>query len=73
MHRAQHAYVVYRRGYEEHAAAVREWFPQQGIDLCGRFSYFEYINVDGAVSRAMEVAGGLNGRPVRLDAVPGLA
>jgi protoporphyrinogen oxidase len=67
--RVRHAYVVYRRGYEEHAAVVREWFPAQGIDLCGRFSYFEYVNVDGAVARAMDVAGRLNGSPVRLDAV----
>jgi protoporphyrinogen oxidase len=68
--RVEHAYVVYQRGYEQHAEVVREWFPQQGIDLCGRFSYFEYVNVDGAVARAMDVAGRLNGRPVRLDAVP---
>jgi protoporphyrinogen oxidase len=68
--RVEHAYVVYRRGYERHAAVVREWFPQQGIDLCGRFSYFEYVNVDGAVARAMDIAGRLNGREVRLDAMP---
>ena len=66
--RVKHAYVVYRRGYEEHAKVVREWFPRQGIDLCGRFGYFEYVNVDGAVERAMDVAGRLNGRAVRLDA-----
>jgi protoporphyrinogen oxidase len=69
VHRVEHAYVVYQCGYEEHATVVREWFPQQGIDLCGRFSYFEYINVDGAVARAMDIAGGLNGRAVRLDDV----
>jgi protoporphyrinogen oxidase len=68
--RVEHAYVVYRGGYERHAAVVREWFPRQGIDLCGRFSYFEYVNVDGAVARAMDVAARLNGREVRLDAVP---
>jgi protoporphyrinogen oxidase len=66
--RVRYAYVVYRRGYEEHARVVREWFPSQGIDLCGRFSYFEYVNVDGAVARALEVAGRLNGREVRLPA-----
>ena len=68
--RVEHAYVVYQRDYERHAAVVREWFPQHGIDLCGRFSYFEYVNVDGAIARAMDVAGRLNGRAVRLDAVP---
>ena len=73
VHRMEYAYVVYQRGYEEHAAVVREWFPQQGIDLCGRFSYFEYVNVDGAVSRALDVAGGLNGRTVRPHTAPVLA
>ncbi len=68
--RVKHAYVVYQRDYEHHAAVVREWFPQQGIDLCGRFSYFEYVNVDGAVARAMDVAGRLNGREVQLEAAP---
>jgi protoporphyrinogen oxidase len=68
--RVQYAYVVYGRGYEQHAAVVREWFPRQGIDLCGRFSYFEYVNVDGAVARAMDIAGRLNGRAVRLDPIP---
>jgi protoporphyrinogen oxidase len=68
--RVKHAYVVYQRGYEHHAAVLREWFPQHGIDLCGRFSYFEYVNVDGAVARAMDIAGRLNERSVRLDAVP---
>lgn len=69
VHRVRHAYVVYERGFEKHARVVREWFPQQGIDLCGRFSYFEYVNVDGAVARALDVAGRLNGRPVRLGAL----
>ena len=67
--RVEHAYVVYQRGYERHAAVLREWFPREGIDLCGRFSYFEYVNVDGAVARAMDIAGRLNGQTVRLDAV----
>jgi protoporphyrinogen oxidase len=67
VHRVEHAYVVYQRGYEEHATVVREWFPRQGIDLCGRFSYFEYVNVDGAVARALDVASALNGRAVNLD------
>jgi protoporphyrinogen oxidase len=67
--RVKHAYVVYERGYEQHAAVVREWFPQVGIELCGRFSYFEYVNVDGAVARAMDLAAHLNGRPVDLSVV----
>jgi protoporphyrinogen oxidase len=66
--RAKHAYVVYDVGYERRADLVRDWFREQGIELVGRFSYFEYINVDGAVIRAMEIAERLNGSPVELAA-----
>jgi protoporphyrinogen oxidase len=64
--RSRHAYVVYDTGYERNVRIIRDWFPRQGIHLVGRFSYFEYINVDGAVERAREIAGRLNGAPVRL-------
>ena len=65
--RARHAYVVYDVGYEQRAELVRSWFRDQGIELVGRFSYFEYVNVDGAVIRAMDVAGRMNGAPVELE------
>lgn len=71
--RRKYAYVVYDVGYEERAALVRDWFSQQGIELVGRFSYFEYVNVDGAVERALAVAGRLNGAPVRLEGAQVLA
>ncbi len=66
--RASPAYVVYDVGYEERAQLVRSWFSEQGIELVGRFSYFEYVNVDGAIMRAMDVAGRMNGAPVELRA-----
>jgi protoporphyrinogen oxidase len=69
VHRLEYAYVVYEQGYEDHARVVREWFPAQGIDLCGRFGYFEYVNVDGVVARALELASALNGEPVDLGKV----
>lgn len=55
------SYIVYDVGYEENASLVREWFSNIGIDLLGRFSYFEYINVDMAVDRALKLAIKLNG------------
>ena len=64
--RSKHSYVVYDADYERNVKIIRDWFPRQGIHLVGRFSYFEYINVDGAVARAMEIAGRINGRPVQL-------
>ncbi|MES2218903.1 MAG: FAD-dependent oxidoreductase [Pseudomonadota bacterium] len=59
--RKAQSYVVYDVGYEECAEKVRNWFASVGIQLLGRFSYFEYVNVDMAVSRALEIAIALNG------------
>ena len=53
--------------YERNTKIVREWFPKQGIHLVGRFSYFEYINVDMVIARSMKVAEKLNGVKVELD------
>jgi protoporphyrinogen oxidase len=69
--RARYAYVVYDVGYERRVETVRDWFREQGIELVGRFSFFEYVNVDGALERALDVAGRLNGAPVRLEQVAG--
>lgn len=52
--RVPYAYVVYDRDYEKNVKIVRSWFPSFGIDLVGRFSYFEYVNVDGVVERAID-------------------
>jgi len=64
--RSPYSYVVYDDHYERNVRMVRDWFPRQGIHLVGRFSYFEYINVDGAIERAMDIAGRINGSPVQL-------
>lgn len=58
--RVPHAYVVYDLNYEENANKVRSWCASKGIHLLGRFSYFEYVNVDMAVARAIQVAATLN-------------
>ena len=65
--RVPYAYVVYDKMYERNTKIVREWFPKQGIHLVGRFSYFEYINVDMVIARSMKVAEKLNGVKVELD------
>ncbi|MHB1948683.1 MAG: protoporphyrinogen/coproporphyrinogen oxidase [Gammaproteobacteria bacterium] len=59
--RIERSYVVYDVGYEETVTKVRKWFASKGIHLLGRFSYFEYINVDMAVDRAIKLAIELNG------------
>lgn len=64
--RSKYSYVVYDSHYEKNVKIIRDWFPRQGIHLVGRFSYFEYINIDAAIERAMEIAGKINGQPVQL-------
>lgn len=58
--RSDKSYIVYDVGYEKKAREVREWFSAQGIYLLGRFGYFEYVNVDMAVDRALKLAIELN-------------
>lgn len=58
--RKLYSYVVYDTAYEQNATKVREWFASIGIYLLGRFSYFEYINVDMAINSALKLAIKLN-------------
>ena len=58
--RQEKSYIVYDVGYEDNVNKVREWFSSVGIFLLGRFGYFEYINVDMAVDRAIKLAMQLN-------------
>jgi protoporphyrinogen oxidase len=58
--RQDYSYVVYDVGYEENIKKIRAWFRSKGIYLLGRFGYFEYINVDMALNRAIELAIELN-------------
>lgn len=60
--RSDYAYVVYDTNYEKNVHLVRQWFPTHGIHLVGRFSYFEYVNVDGAIERALKTVASLTGK-----------
>lgn len=59
--RKDRSYVVYDKHYLKNVALIRPFFESQGISLLGRFSHFEYINIDQAVQRALELAARLNG------------
>jgi protoporphyrinogen oxidase len=56
--RSSFAYVVYDLGYLERIRVVRDFCEGRGIDLVGRFSRFEYLNMDGVIRSAMDFAGG---------------
>ena len=52
--RSPFAYVVYDLGYLDRIRVVREYCEGRGIDLVGRFSRFEYLNMDGVIRSAMD-------------------
>lgn len=43
------AYVVYDLAYLKNIAVIREFCTEAGIPLVGRFSQFEYLNMDGVI------------------------
>lgn len=58
--RCEESYVVYDLNYEKHSQIIRDFFEANNIFLLGRFSFFEYINIDMAVHRALDFAAKLN-------------
>lgn len=43
------AYVVYDLAYQKNIAIVKDYCTKIGIPLVGRFSQFEYLNMDGVI------------------------
>lgn len=60
--RTQYAYVVYDLRYNKNAKIFRDFFRKEGIELCGRFSEFKYLNMDATIERSMEVAEKINAK-----------
>ncbi len=56
----EYGYVVYDLEYKNNIKIVKDYFEKLGINLCGRFAEFEYINMDEAVKRSMNLAHRLN-------------
>lgn len=48
------AYVVYDLEYQKNIAIIREYCARAGIPLVGRFSQFEYLNMDGCLRSVMD-------------------
>lgn len=47
--RLKYAYVVSDIEYQENISRVKEYMQEIGIDLLGRFSEFQYLNMDGCI------------------------
>lgn len=60
--RFEYAYVVYDLDYLENISRVKEFFEGYGVDLVGRFSQFEYLNMDGCIRSVMEFVNKKNDR-----------
>lgn len=54
--RIPYAYIIYDKNYKAKIDVIRKYFADEGIHLCGRFSEFEYINMDACIRHAMELA-----------------
>jgi len=52
--RQPYAYVVYDIDYQKNIAVVKDYCRSAGIPLVGRFSQFEYLNMDGCLRSVMD-------------------
>ena len=48
------AYVVYDTEYQKNIAVLRDYCRNLGIPLVGRFSQFEYLNMDGCIRSVLD-------------------
>jgi len=56
--RNKFAYVVYDLDYIRNITIIREYFKNRGIPLVGRFSQFEYLNMDGIIRSVLNFVNG---------------
>lgn len=52
--RFEYAYVVYDLDYLKNVKIMKEYFESVGIELVGRFSEFEYLNMDGCIRHVFD-------------------
>jgi protoporphyrinogen oxidase len=50
------AYVIYDMGHDRNIKTVKDFIKEQGIEICGRFGEFEYLNMDACIERATSLA-----------------
>lgn len=58
--RSEYAYVINDLDYNQNTGMFRNFFAEEGVVLCGRFSEFKYLGMDATVKSAMENAEQLN-------------
>jgi protoporphyrinogen oxidase len=63
--RSNYAYVIYDLDYQRNIATVKNYFRHMGIDICGRFAEFEYLNMDACIDRSFILANSINSNLIR--------
>lgn len=58
--RSKYAYVIYDLDYTKKMQVINKYFSEIGIELCGRFSEFKYLNMDACIRSAMNKADEFN-------------
>lgn len=58
--RSKYAYVVYDKDYKKNVKIVTDFAEKTGIEICGRFAEFEYLNMDACIESALETANKIN-------------
>lgn len=59
--RFKYGYPVYNLDYYKNIKIMKDYFKDIGVELCGRFAEFEYINFDECLKRAVSLAERING------------
>ncbi len=60
--RREYAYVVNDLDYGRNLKIIYDFFDENGIILCGRFSEWKYLNMDDCIRHAMKLAAALSRR-----------
>ena len=58
--RSKYAYVVYDLNYSYNNSVISRYFNEAEIELCGRFSEFKYLNMDGCIRSAIDKSNRIN-------------
>ena len=58
--RSKYAYVVYDEDYKKNIKTISDFTEKIGIELCGRFAEFEYLNMDACIERGLKTAENFN-------------
>lgn len=60
--KSEYAYVINDLEYQDNLGLITDFINKKGIELCGRFSEFKYLNMDACIRSAMNTAKKFNNR-----------